>query len=102
MTARRRFILIMAAMLYAVGPVARAQTNTNPVMGSAAIELDSVKAATNGYGFIRKFFDAPTATLKRLECHVTTLNPGMASHPPHHHPDEEVVIIREGTVEALI
>jgi quercetin dioxygenase-like cupin family protein len=26
----------------------------------------------------------------------------MASHPPHRHPNEELVIIREGTVEALV
>ena len=38
---------------------------------------------------------------KELELHVTTLNPGFASHPPHKHPNEELVILREGTVEAL-
>ena len=64
--------------------------------------LDSIKATTNEHGSVRSLFDAPTATLNRLECHVTTLNPGMAAHPPHHHSEEEVVIIREGTVEALI
>jgi len=102
MITTRRLTLILAAMLYAAGPAARAQTNTKPVMGSMAIELDSVKATTNAYGSARKFFDAPTATLKRLECHVTTLNPGAASHPPHQHPEEELVIIREGTVESLV
>ena len=43
----------------------------------------------------------PTATLEELEIHVTTLNPGIASHPPHHHPNEEIVIVRTGTVEVL-
>jgi quercetin dioxygenase-like cupin family protein len=33
---------------------------------------------------------------------VTTLNPGLSSHPPHKHPNEELVIIKEGTVEALV
>ena len=32
----------------------------------------------------------------------TTLNPGQSSHPPHQHPEEEIVVIREGTVEALV
>jgi quercetin dioxygenase-like cupin family protein len=40
--------------------------------------------------------------LDELELHVTTLNPGQASHPPHQHPNEELVIIREGTIEALV
>jgi quercetin dioxygenase-like cupin family protein len=43
----------------------------------------------------------PTATLDEMELHVTTLNPGTSSHPPHTHPNEELVIIREGTVEVL-
>ena len=50
-------------------------------------------------GVSRQFFRSPTATLDELECHVTTLNPGESSHPPHKHPDEELVIIKEGTVE---
>jgi quercetin dioxygenase-like cupin family protein len=37
-----------------------------------------------------------------LELHVTTLNPGQEPHPPHRHPNEELVILREGTVEALV
>ena len=32
---------------------------------------------------------APTATLSELEIHVTTLNPGIASHPPHRDPVAE-------------
>jgi quercetin dioxygenase-like cupin family protein len=34
--------------------------------------------------------------------HITTLKAGEASHPPHQHPNEELLIIREGTVEALV
>jgi len=40
--------------------------------------------------------------LDELECHVTTLNPGQDPHPPHQHPEEELYIIKEGTVEVLI
>jgi XRE family transcriptional regulator, regulator of sulfur utilization len=47
-------------------------------------------------------FRAPTATLDELECHITTLNPGQSSHPPHKHPEEEILIVREGTVESLV
>jgi quercetin dioxygenase-like cupin family protein len=101
MTTKRCLALILTAGLSA-GLSARAQTNSRPVMGSVAIEWNSLRAVTNEHGFVRKLFDSPTATLNRLECHITTLNPGMASHPPHHHPEEEIVIIQKGTVEALI
>jgi XRE family transcriptional regulator, regulator of sulfur utilization len=36
-----------------------------------------------------------------LECHVTTLNPGQMPHPPHQHANEELIIIREGTLEVM-
>jgi XRE family transcriptional regulator, regulator of sulfur utilization len=39
--------------------------------------------------------------LDELECHITTLNPGASPHEPHQHPDEEIIIIKEGTVESL-
>jgi quercetin dioxygenase-like cupin family protein len=48
------------------------------------------------------FFEAPTPTLESLEIHATTLNPGQTSHAPHRHPNEELVIVKEGTIEALV
>ena len=51
---------------------------------------------------MRSFFKVRTPTLEQLEVHVTTLNPGKSPHPPHRHPNEEMLIIRQGTVEALI
>ena len=45
---------------------------------------------------------APTATLDELEYHVTTLNPGQSPHPPHQHPNEELIIVKEGAVEAYL
>ncbi len=53
-------------------------------------------------GETRAILRGPTATLDELEMHVTTLNPGEASHPPHKHPNEELIILDQGTVEALI
>jgi len=50
-------------------------------------------------GALRNVFDAPTATLENLSCHVTTLNPGKEPHPAHRHPEEELLIIKEGTLE---
>lgn len=52
-------------------------------------------------GTVRDLVRQPTAMLDELEMHVTTLNAGTSSHPPHTHPNEELVIVREGTVEVL-
>jgi quercetin dioxygenase-like cupin family protein len=72
-----------------------------PVMHSSIFDWNSIPAEQTDIGAVRHFFQTPTATLDELECHVTTVNPGATSHPPHQHPDEELVIIKEGTVEAF-
>jgi hypothetical protein len=64
-------------------------------MGAVAIDWNSIEAKPTQTGFTRKFFEQPTATLELLECHVTTLNPGDTSHPPHKHPEEELCHQRE-------
>jgi quercetin dioxygenase-like cupin family protein len=102
MLTRRELAVALFTALATAGIVVCAQPTVRPVMGATAIDWNSVQVTTNANGSFRKFFEAPTATLETLECHVTTLNPGLSSHPPHQHPEEEIVIIREGTVEALI
>jgi quercetin dioxygenase-like cupin family protein len=72
------------------------------VLGSAIFDWNSFTATPNKTGAVRKVVQQPTATLDELEIHITTLNAGETPHPPHQHPDEELVIIKEGTVESLV
>ena len=73
-----------------------------PVLGSAIFDWTSLKAQPNKTGAVRRVVQSPTATLDELEIHVTTLSPGETPHPPHKHPAEELIIVKEGTVEALV
>jgi uncharacterized cupin superfamily protein len=73
-----------------------------PVMKSSVFDWKAIVAQQTDKGATRKFFDASTGTLDELECHVTTLNPGVLSHAPHQHANEELIIVKEGTVEALV
>jgi len=53
-------------------------------------------------GGVRTFFERPTALLKRLEMHVTTLNAGLKSHAPHTHVAKEIIVMVDGDTEMLI
>jgi XRE family transcriptional regulator, regulator of sulfur utilization len=53
-------------------------------------------------GMRRQVFDVPTATLDKFHLHVSTLDPGANTGPLHRHPQEELVIIKEGTLEINI
>jgi XRE family transcriptional regulator, regulator of sulfur utilization len=72
------------------------------LMGSRAVDWNAVQVSQDGTKSVRQFFKAPTATLAELEVHVTTLPAGELSHAPHKHPNEELVIVKEGTVEVLV
>jgi len=101
----KRFVaLTLTAGLSIAALSAHGQTAPASPLGSTIFQWDWIKAQakTNDHGSFARVFDTSTATLSHIECHVTVLDPGKASHDPHHHPEEEVVIIREGTAEALI
>jgi quercetin dioxygenase-like cupin family protein len=72
------------------------------VMGSRAVDWKDMTARPTKVGEVRQVFENRTATLDELELHITTLQPGQSPHAPHKHPDEEVLIVREGTVETFL
>jgi quercetin dioxygenase-like cupin family protein len=97
---RRDITVALAAGAATLSATALAQ-NTPQILGPAVFDWNAMEAKKTDVGELRSLIRTPTATLSELEMHITTLNPGLASHPPHHHPNEELVIIREGTVEVL-
>jgi quercetin dioxygenase-like cupin family protein len=102
--------LLLNVLLAQVVMVAAAQTTAvtyappaeSTALGTTIVDWDSLTPRTTAAGQTRPVFDNPTPTLEKFEVHVTTLQPGMASHPPHHHPWEEMLLIKEGDVEVSI
>jgi len=102
MITRRDLLIAAIAVTATVAGVALAQTVTSkPVMRSSVFNWSSLKVDATATGERRNVFDAPTATLDRFECHITTINPGESSHAPHKHPEEELMILKEGTLESV-
>ena len=102
MITRRDFVVATVAIaVTGAAVVAYAQSVAKPVMHSAVFNWSDLKAESKPSGERREVFDSATTNLDRLECHVTTLNPGETPHPAHQHPEEEVVIVTEGTLEVM-
>jgi len=104
MITKRELLLISCTVLLMGIPlvIVASENRRPPGLGSSVFEWNDLKAVPTKVGERRSFFDSPTETLDNLEVHATTLNPGEYAHPAHQHPDEELMIVREGTVEALV
>ena len=100
MITRRDLIAALVAAACTAGGFAIA--DQLPLLGSAVFDWKTVAEKPTDVGSVRSFFKDRTATVDQLEVHVTTLSPGKSPHPPHRHPNEEMIILRQGTVEALV
>jgi quercetin dioxygenase-like cupin family protein len=101
MITRRDVLIATVAALTAVTVMTLAQSAGKPVMHSSIFNWADLKPVPTKTGERRAVFDTPTPTLANFECHITTLNPGEVPHPPHRHADEELLIVKEGTLAAL-
>ncbi len=70
--------------------------------GSFWVDWNEVAFQPHDKGGIRRMFDRATAMTKRFEMHVTTLNPGLWSHPPHTHRAAEILLMIENTAQESI
>ena len=70
--------------------------------GSFWVDWKDVAYQTHGKGGIRRMFDRATAMTKRFEMHITTLNEGLWSHPPHTHRAAEILLMVENTAQESI
>ena len=96
MTFSRRDLTLLLPALTAA---AQAQSSALP---SKTLRYEDLPVRANGENRQRAILQGKTHTGFSIEIHETELAPGLAPHPPHHHVHEEMVLIREGTLEVTI
>jgi quercetin dioxygenase-like cupin family protein len=68
---------------------------------STVFDWDAAASKPNDWGAVRQVVREPTPTLDELEIHISTLKPGQSPHAPHKHEHEELLIVKEGTLETF-
>ncbi len=70
--------------------------------GSLVKHWNELDYKTHDKGGRRNVFDRATPHSERFEMHITTLNEGLMSHPPHTHKAAEILLLIEGQAEESI
>jgi mannose-6-phosphate isomerase-like protein (cupin superfamily) len=93
---RRDLAALIPALL-----AARASGDTTILPGKA-YPFDKLPVKTMGGNQTRAVLNGETHSGFPIELHITNLPTGGSPHPPHHHVDEEVICVQEGTMEVTI
>ncbi len=99
---RRELCSMLPAMLIPAILPSEATAQQDKAMPSAMYPFEKLPIRTPNNAQIRDVLKGKLATGESLEVHETTLLPGGAPHPPHHHMHSEMWLIREGTVEITV
>jgi len=94
----RREILRAAALLAPFRALAEGPT----ALASGTLSPAQAKHADQPYGETWQYFSGRTAELSLLSANAIRLKPGMAPHPPHTHPEPEIMLVTEGTGQFTI
>jgi len=93
----------LAALLASVGAASSIATLAaqKHVQTSTVYPWSIADTHANEWGAVRQVMRTPTPTLDELEIHISTLNPGKSPHAPHQHQHEELLIVKDGTLETF-
>ncbi len=68
----------------------------------ATLAAASIKTVNEPFGDLRIYFEGKTDQLRSMTAGSLLLKAGMSPHPPHEHPEEEFMVITEGTGELTV
>jgi cation diffusion facilitator family transporter len=75
---------------------------TMPKLFDVVLDPATAKFTQEPFGDHYLYFDGPTNELSVMVAGSLRLKPGASPHPPHQHPEEEFLLVTEGTGEILV
>ncbi len=73
----------------------------NATLADGVLTLDTVAADAQPGCRVFVHYNGPTDQLSGMCTGMAVLDPGASPHPPHQHPEEEFMIVADGTGEIL-
>ena len=69
---------------------------------SRVFKYDDLPVRVNGENKSRAVMKGETHSGFQIELHMTELGPGQAPHPPHKHVHEELLMLKDGSLDVTI
>jgi mannose-6-phosphate isomerase-like protein (cupin superfamily) len=94
MANRREMMAVLGSAMFALGA-----SRADAAVADAVLDPARAELRREPFGDLRVYLSGSTAQLAGMEAGSLELKPGMTPHPPHQHPEEEIMVITEGTGE---
>jgi quercetin dioxygenase-like cupin family protein len=95
-------VIVLVSMVSAEPSANKNMSAHSARLPSAIFDWQKLEPTAVSNGVRRAVLDGPTSTLDKLHVHITTLNPGQNSGEPRRHRQEEIILVKEGQVEATV
>jgi len=92
----------MAVLLAAVAGASGQTAGSGAALPSAFYPFESLPVRGTGPSRSRAVLRGKNRKGMTVEAHHTELAPGSAPHPAHSHVHEEMIVVREGTMEVTV
>jgi len=98
----RRSVISTGSLLFAAAIIAVRVHGAQNTLPSGIFSYDQLQVQKNSTTEIRQMLTGPTHSGYRIDLHETALAPGQMPHAPHRHVHEELMLVREGTIEVTV
>ncbi len=98
----RRFFFAMASAAVGATMAPGGTPGAQAAIGAAVKTGGKAEKLEHPFGVQHIYYQGPTNELSVFEGGSLRLKPGMEPHPPHKHPEEEIMLVTEGGGEIYV
>jgi quercetin dioxygenase-like cupin family protein len=98
----RQVLSFAAGWVAAALPLMADSSSAPHLLGTTYYNWNALVPSPTPVGYRYPLIDSATTTFQRMTAHITVLNPGAPVQAARSHPQEEVILVKEGTLDVML